>query len=392
MEKQEPSIDKPAEQTAPDEAPAMPEAVEAPEPAHESESKRNLGRMVAMVLFGLAGALFVYHLIADRLTPFSSAGYLRTYLVAIMPEVTGTVMEVNVEDNSRVEEGQILFQLDTADYEIAVAAAEAQLAQAGQSMGANTAGVSAAQAAVSEAQANYVNAQEDAGRILELVADGVYAEARGDEAQGNLDAAAARLQQAEAALVQAQEALGPTGADNPLLQAALADLDKAHLNLLRTSILAPSDGAVTGLQLSPGVQAAAGHPVMTFIDLRDIWIVAYMTENNLGNVQKGDPVEIAFDVFPGQVFHGTVQSVGFGVEVEDTSVAGTLPSGLPGASVTSGDLRFPMRVTIDGNEYPKGLRFGARTSVIVYTDASNGIMDLLGRLRIRLSSYWNYVD
>ena len=150
-----------------------------------------------------------------------------------------------------------------------------------------------------------------------------------------------------------------------MLQAAIADLNKAQLNLLRTSILAPSDGAVTGLQLSPGVQANAGQPVMTFIDLRDIWIVAYLTENNLGNVQSGDSVEIAFDVFPGKVFHGTVQSIGFGVEVEDTSVAGTLPSGLPGASVTSGDLRFPMRITINSNKYPKSLRFGARTSVVV---------------------------
>lgn len=245
---------------------------------------------------------------------------------------------------------------------------------------------------MSEARANFINAQEEAGRVLELVADGVYAQARGDEAQGNLDAAAARLQQAEASLVQAQEALGPTGADNPMVQAAIAELDKAQLNLLRTTILAPTDGAITGLQLSPGVQANAGQPVMTFIDLRDIWIVSYMTENNLGNVQKGDPVEIAFDVFPGKIFHGTVQSIGFGVEVEDTSVAGTLPSGLPGSSVTSGDLRFPMRITIDGNEYPKSLRFGARTSVVVYTDASNGIMNFLGRLRVRLASYWNYVD
>lgn len=126
MEKQEPSIDKPAE--AEDETSAAPEAGMQQDPAPKSKPKRDLGRLVALVLFGLATALFIYHLFADRMTPFSSAGYLRTYLVAIIPEVTGTVMEVNVEDNSRVEEGQILFQLDTADYEIAVASAEAQLA------------------------------------------------------------------------------------------------------------------------------------------------------------------------------------------------------------------------------------------------------------------------
>lgn len=176
--KQEPSINKAAEPEV--DTSVSPEAVEPQEPVQKPKPQRDLGRVVAMVLFGLATALFIFHLFADRMTPFSSVGYLRTYLVAIIPEVTGTVMEVNVDDNSRVEEGQILFQLDNANYEIAVASVEAQLAQAGQSMGANTAGVSAAQASVSEARANYINAQEDVGRILELVTDGVYAQARGD--------------------------------------------------------------------------------------------------------------------------------------------------------------------------------------------------------------------
>jgi hypothetical protein len=83
MEKQEPSIDKSA--NAGVEAPVVPEAIEAPEPAQKTKPKRDLGRLVALALFGLATTLFVYHLFADRLTPFSSAGYLRTYLVAINP-------------------------------------------------------------------------------------------------------------------------------------------------------------------------------------------------------------------------------------------------------------------------------------------------------------------
>jgi multidrug resistance efflux pump len=116
-----------------------------------------------------------------------------------------------------------------------------------------------------------------------------------------------------------------------------------------------------------------------------------MTENNLGLVQPDDRVEIALDLLPGAVFPGTVQSLGLGVAVEDTTAAGTLPSGMPGRSMTTNDLRFPVRVLFDPNDRPQGLRFGARASVIVYPTDS-GFMNALGWLRIRISSLWNYVD
>jgi multidrug resistance efflux pump len=244
---------------------------------------------------------------------------------------------------------------------------------------------------VSEAKANLVNAREQAARTLTLVEQGVYAAARADDANAELNTSIAQVQQAEANLLQAQEALGPEGEDNPLLQAALAELDRARLNLLRTTVVAPSLGVVTGLQLAPGEQARAGEAVMAFVDIREIWLVSYMTENNLGLVQPGDRVEIALDLLPGAVFPGTVQSLGLGVEVEDTTAGGTLPSGLPDRSITSNDLRFPMRVLFDPNDRPQGLRFGARASVIVYPTDS-GLMNALGWLRMRLSSLWNYVD
>ena len=102
------------------------------------------GRRLAWALFGIAALLFVYHLFADRITPYSSYGYIRAYLVRIAPEVSGAVTEVGVTDNTRVDEGGLLFRIDPQDYEIAVDAAEAQLAQAGQSIGSSTEEVSAA--------------------------------------------------------------------------------------------------------------------------------------------------------------------------------------------------------------------------------------------------------
>lgn len=371
--------------TAPDE----PEAPAAPPPAAE-RPRPPKGRRLAIALFALAAILFVYHLFADRLTPYSPYGYIRAYLVAIAPQVSGRVIAVDATDNARVEEGATLFRIDPTDYEIAVAAAEAQLDQAGQSIGANTAGVSAAQAALSEARANRENVREQSARVLDLVAQGVYAQARADSATADLESAEARVRQAEANLRQAQEALGPEGEDNPLLQSALAQLDKAQLDLLRTTVTAPSNGAITGLQLAPGETAQAGKPVLGFIDLGDVWIVSYMTENNLGLLEPGDPVEIAFDVRPGEIHRGRIVSLGLGVQVDDVTAGGTLPSGTPGRSVTTNDLRFPVRIALEG-DYPRGLRFGARASVIAFPE-EGGLMSALGKLRIRLASLWNYVD
>jgi len=79
---------------------------------------------VAAIIFGLAALLFVYHLFADRLTPFSSDGYVRAYLVEIAPEVSGLIADVPIRDNQRVKEGEVLFRIDTVNYEIATAADE----------------------------------------------------------------------------------------------------------------------------------------------------------------------------------------------------------------------------------------------------------------------------
>jgi multidrug resistance efflux pump len=378
-----------SEKTTPEETPAeSAPAAEEQAPAEPAKAS-NKGRKIAIALVGLAVVLFVYHLFADRLTPYSSSGYVRTYLVAIAPEVNGTIYQVNVDDNTVVAQDDVLFRIDPRDYQIAVDAAEAQLAQAGQSIGANTAQVSSAQAALSEAKADLENTREQSARVLTLVEQGVYAAARADKANAELDSAIARVEQAEANLVQAQEALGPEGEDNPLLRAALADLDKARLNLLRTTVRAPSEGVVTGLQLAPGEQARVGQDVMVFLDLQDVWLVSYLSENNLGLVKPGDPVEIAFDVHPGAIFDGVIQSTGLGIAVDDTTAGGTLPSGQPGRSVTGSDNRFPVRILFD--ERPGNLRFGGRASVIVYP-TDNGLMNTLGWLRIRLASLWNYVN
>jgi multidrug resistance efflux pump len=361
-----------------------------PEPPPPVRRRNPLRRSLIVVLL-VALAFFAYSLVADRVTPYTAQATIQAYVVRIAPEVSGPIVSVAVRDNDRVPAGTELFTIDPLNYEIAVELADADLAAAGQAIGGSTAGVSAAQAKLAEAEANLSNVREQAARVLEMVAKGIYAEARKDKALGELQAAEANVDRAKAELRQAEEALGPAGADNPQLRAAMAALEQAQWNLVRTTVMAPSDGVVTNLQVSVGSYAAAGQPAMTFIDANEVWIQADLPENSLELIEPGDPAEVTLDVMPGRIFKARVESIGWGVGSGNVDPA----TGLPKITTQSGWLRdpqrFPVRLVFEGMEFPKGVRYGSQVNIIIYADDS-AVMDALGSLWIRAVAFLSYLS
>jgi len=362
----------------------------APNSAGAASKERNPQRTVAIAVLLVAFLLFVVSVFMERRTPSTSQATVSAYVVGIAPEVTGRVIEVGVTDNSAVTPGKMLFRLDPEQYRLAVAEAEARLAGVGQTIGASTASVDVAQARVVETKAVRDNVQDQATRAMELVRRGVYAMAKYDEATAALDQASASVVAAEADLTRAQEELGPAGKDNPQLKEALAALESAQLNLLRTTVSAPAEGVVTNLQLSIGGMVSAGQSAMTFIDTGTIWITAAFKENSLEMVAAGDRAEVLFDVLPGQVFNATVEGIGMGVAQGSVDPA----TGLPKISTDSGWVRapqsFPIRLVLDEGR-PKGVRYGSQANVVIYT-GDHPITNALGSIWIRILSVLTYVS
>ena len=110
----------------------------APEPA-PPQARRNPIRTWTIGILILLAVLLAYHVVADRITPYTPLAYVQTFIVQVAPQVAGSVTEVNVVDNQRVDQGDILFRIDPQPFRLAVDAAEAALAQAGQTIGASTA-------------------------------------------------------------------------------------------------------------------------------------------------------------------------------------------------------------------------------------------------------------
>ena len=353
-------------------------------------------RKWTLVILVLCAIIFVYRLFADRLAPYTSQAVVQTYIVGVTPEVAGRVIEVGVQDNQRVNPGQVLFRIDPEPYRIAVEQAEAKLAVVGQTIGASTAGVASAEAQLAEAIADRENVREQVARVLDLVKKGIYAKAKADTANAELKAAEATVQHAEAELERAKESLGPKGADNPQLREAAAALEQARLNLVRTEVFAPSDGLITNLQLTVGQYASVGQPVMTFINISDYWISAEFRENSLGNVKPGAFAEAVFDALPGRVYRATVTTIGWGVArgtgsgQTGSASLGILPTVPNQTGWVRDPQRFPVRLDVDADRAPPGIRYNSQVSVIVYADP-NPITRTIGWLWIRLVSVFSYV-
>ncbi len=359
------------------------------EPPPEKPAPANPLRRIALGVAVLIAVLFTLSIIMERRTPSTSQAVVQAYVVEMAAEVGGRVTEIAVLDNARVKAGQVLFRIDPQPYKLVVSEAEARLEETGQTLGASTASVDAAQAQLVSARAQRDNIREQARRVNQLVERGVFAPARQDEAKASLSSAEAAVSKAQADLERSRQQLGPKGNDNPQFKQALAALEKARLDLVRTEVIAPADGVITHLQLAVGQVVSAGQPALTFIDRTTVWVSAAFKENSLEHVQADDPAELVFDVLPGRVFKGRVESVGWGVAQQDSSNA-ALPSVRNESGWVRDPQRFPVRLIVE-EPHPIGPRYGSQVTVVIYTD-DNPMTNALGAFMTRLGAWLNYVN
>src|SRR4029079_11566106 len=180
---------------------------------------------------------------------------------------------------------------------------------------------------------------EQSNRTLELVKKGIYSEARRDLVLKEIDVAEASARAAESERERGVQDLGPQGNDNPQFREALAAVEQAKLNLVRTTVIAPADGVITNLQLADGEYVAAGQDALTLIDTADVWVNANFRENALENVKAGNPVELVLDTLPGRIYNAKVESIGWGVSQGSIDPE----TGLPKINEPMGLVRTPQR-------------------------------------------------
>jgi multidrug resistance efflux pump len=323
----------------------------------------------AWILFILLviAALVAYYVLSDRYTPFTTDAYVQAYVVQVAPRVEGQVVRVCVRENQAVKKGDLLFEIDRRPFRHRVELLIAKRVQAVQQVAQLEAELSAAKAedarlVAEEAYARVVHGQEKAIYRQEATTDRKYV-----EATQKYKAAQAALKRSRAQVRKVEQALAARiGSEHALVAEVEAQLATARLDLEWARVYAPANGYVTNVQLREGSYVHVGKPVLTCIDGDQWWVVANFRENGLENIQPGQRVGLTFNAYPGRVFPGVVQTVGWGVDQGQGSPSGTLPAiGEPRNWIRLAQ-RFQVRITPQmPSSHP--LRVGATASVAVYT-------------------------
>ena len=361
----------------------------------QTEAPANPVRKIVLIALGILLVLFIYHVLSDRYTPYSSQARVETFLTQVAPEVAGDVLEVGVKDNSPVARGQLLFRIDPEPYQVATRSAEANLAVALQAADVSVSDVAAARAQVRKQQVD-LSASRQLGKIVtDLVGERALAETQGIRARADIGKTEADVTKSQADLRRAEANLGEPGMRNSKVQQALAALDQARLDLRNTTVIAPANGIVTNLRLAKGQFVSPGQPLLSFLETGPRWISADMRENQLGNVRPGQKVLITLDILPGKLFHGVVHSVGWGVSQGDEAPTGQLSPNPPDQGWLRDPQTFPVRILLVPEDAKKaGIdigRSGAQANVIIFTE-KDSIMNPIGRLWLRVVALLSYLQ
>jgi len=370
---------------------------EAQELGSQGNSEAAASRFVMLSGVSVAVVLLIslsWYLAADRFTPYTTQARVEGYVVGVAPKVAGLVTQVWVKNNQQVAKGDRLFEIDPSQYQIAVDRASSDLENTERQVNAGSAGVEAARAKLRAAEANELKTRQDLDRLSRLYNEdhGTISIRRLEISQASVDQAEAQVRAAEADVKRAIEQMGGDGKDNTLLKTALTGVEKAQLDLANSVVAASTGGIITNLRAEVGQFAGAGNPVLTLIAIDDVWINAEFTENNLGNISEGTPVEILFDVLPGRVFKGEIRSIGLGVSAGKEPLPGTLPSIQNNRDWLRQSQRFPVMISFNPRQdrgLRQHLRLGGQASVMAYSDQT-GLLTWLGKAYIRISSWFSY--
>ena len=274
------------------------------------------------VVAALAGAAWYgwdYWTVGQYLVSTDDA-YVQADNTTVAPKISGYLHEVLVGDNQRVRAGQVLARIDARDFRVAldqakadVAAARAAITSKQAQLGVQQTVIDAANATVEVDQATAKFAAQENKRYTDLATTGYGSVQNAQQAQSRIAGAQAAIARDTANLASAVKQVDLLKAEivqaNATLARAEALQSQAELNLEYTSIVAPIDGVVGNRTLRTGQFVQAGTQLMSVVPVSGVYVVANYKETQLTDVREGQAVDIAVDMFPGQIVHGHVDSI-----------------------------------------------------------------------------------
>lgn len=273
--------------------------------------KFSSGKTLKAILFFTLTVLLIvglisYYIFHNVVYITTDDAYIDGRIYTVAAKIPGTAKAVMIEDNQLIKKGDLLVEIDPADYEVKVSEAQAAVV-AEQSRVVNAqAALNTTLANLEIQQANLKQAELDQQRAQKLVQAGALAQEKLDRAQTAFILAQAQIKAANEQIAQAKTAVDLEGA---LVKQREASLKTAQLNYEYTKLYAPADGYITKKSVEAGNQILPGQPLLAVVSLKDIWVLANYKETQLKNIHPSQRVKIKVDTYPHKTFPGKVESI-----------------------------------------------------------------------------------
>ena len=350
--------------------------------------------------WGFIFALFMIHVMLVFMiglrfvTPSSANATMVQHTIQLIPRLTGPalVTEVLVQDNDRAKKGQPLFQFDRRPYEDQVAQSEAQLAAAKQNVNVLKADVDIAmhKVALTLAQLTYEQYEKRAFDVLvkqnsAAAEDVAKWQSRVDVAESSHLEAQAELERAELNYHSQIDGV------NTAVVSSEAQLRQARYYLDNTTLAAPEDGRIVNLQVRPGMVSGIYRigGIAALIADADCYLLATYFQENLKYVRPGQPVEVAFDLYPGQIFRGHVDTIWKANGSGQYLPSDEIPKFHPVGPDVPQD-QYAVKILLDDAD-PSKFSIGAQASAAIYTNGETGPWAALRKISIRAHSWFNWL-
>jgi len=370
--------------TDPDQPPASGEAAPpggtaASDPTTPTAGRGRLGRKV---LLGLAASLAaglgwfgVDWLLNGRFLITTENAQIRSDIGRVAARVEGYVTKVHVAENQKVRAGDVLIELEGADFVTRLTQARAELAQAEADAAQANARIAAQRDELAEAQAAREAARAVADlssseltRLADLADRGWYPKARVDQAEAARRTSGAQLGQADASVTAQRSQLSSSEAAaksaKARVEAARARLAAAELDLSRTRVTAPIDGVVANKEVVEGQLLSPGRQAMAIVASDALWVIANFKETQIAEMAPGQCATIRVDAYPDLKVEGVVDSIApstgatFSLVPQDTATG----------NFTKIVQRVPVKIMLDPASFASGrLRTGLQVTATVST-------------------------
>lgn len=344
--------------------------------AHTTASKlgrrrrwtRNFLLLLGPLVVIFVGGYFYYT--GGRFVDTENA-YVKADTVMIAAEVSGLISNVPVKENQRVVKGDILFQINDRPYRIAIAEAEAGLANARDKIASLKATYRQKLGELALARTNIAFAKKEHDRQTRLIASSAVSRSKLDATRHELDIAKQQVLVINQELSEISAQLGGNPKipveEHALFLSALAAKERAELNLERTTVRAPFDGIASNTpQIGQQVigNGAFSSPIMSLVADKNIWIEANFKETDLTHVLAGQRATIHVDTYPDREWRGTVESL--------SQATGAEFSVIPPQNATGNWVkvvqRIPIRIKVIRQDNDPLFRAGMSTTVEIDTE------------------------